>query len=880
MSPTQEKLPNQIPRTAEEMVRAEHLARERKERGDREAMTELSTQMEGFIQNASPDNLRRFITIVCAGSPEAQKEYGQLCTYFNTKALELAKHPKAGKNPDQKPTTEHSAERITERPAEPLVFSKFETKGDVNGVSVPMLSTEAYVALKTTETNPDALAKFIASDDLSSLESRKRQARDELEKQKIHIINSGNYPQGWDSAVNFHEESFKKQAEVIVAKHRPNAEAFKKSLNTDQGRYLLENTERVLIESGIKSNIRKWLGISENAGPKESTWEKLTGEIYGKTTDLLRKIGSLKDSINRDIEAIRAQHATMLRAGGNEMVYQQALAGVPARYEQVVKNDIRAYAKDVGSHLLSLDPVPQVVVQKQRFSLPIWGKNVTLDFSNLWNVNVQDKKALKASFESNFDSIYRETIPQKTFDSIKSGAAYVKDHPAEVWVDVGSIVVSGIATVLFMESTANTSVFVAGPVFTATNNAVSAAGYGIIGASRGKDFKKEALAGINIQDSDKPADILRKKTFELASNTVLFGTFKATAISEKVFKEAVASLAGKTLTPELMATVAKNPIFKGVNKIGTPTLKTTAETTFFTYYIALSTGVDNALKEVMKSGATPSEAIEVVRKEFDKVKDIDTFLDYYAYNLGFILSVKWGTKIGEHFLSKPDNQKLSKSTMEMEQEKTRLESKGYSFATRPDGGFFVFDPYGHRADLKSPDLASFVKTNKEIFDLSIKLNPNAQQKINQKVNEPDSGRGGKTATNPTNLEQKFVNLARNSAEAERGGLKYALRDEVVYSRLEQTGVSDGVGVKEGLLQKSGFEEFEIRDYREGKKEWSNEVERDALKKMEVASEKIAKEYDHAQKIIYERLKKWVTDKEALAEYKWVELTRMLNLIFR
>lgn len=177
-----------------------------------------------------------------------------------------------------------------------------------------MLSTEAYVALKTTKTNPDALAKFLASDDLSSLESRKRQARDELEKQKIHLINSGNYPQGWDSAVNFHEESFKKQAEVIVAKHRPNAEVFKKSLNTDQGRYLLENTERVLIESGIKSNIRKGLGIAENAGPKESSGEKLTGEVYGKTTDLLRKIGSLKDSINRDIEAIRAQHATMLRA--------------------------------------------------------------------------------------------------------------------------------------------------------------------------------------------------------------------------------------------------------------------------------------------------------------------------------------------------------------------------------------------------------------------------------------------------------------------------------------------------------------------------------------------------------------------------------------
>lgn len=75
MSHPQDKLPNQTPRTAEEMVRAERLARERKERGDREAMNELSSQMEGFIQNASPDNLRRFITIVCAGSPEAQKEY-------------------------------------------------------------------------------------------------------------------------------------------------------------------------------------------------------------------------------------------------------------------------------------------------------------------------------------------------------------------------------------------------------------------------------------------------------------------------------------------------------------------------------------------------------------------------------------------------------------------------------------------------------------------------------------------------------------------------------------------------------------------------------------------------------------------------------------
>ena len=129
-----------------------------------------------------------------------------------------------------------------------------------------MLSTEAYVALKSTETNPDTLARFLASDELSVLDIKKREDRAELEKQKIYIVNSGNYPQGWDSAINLHEETFKKQSEAIIMKHRPNTETFKKSLNTDQGRYLLENTERVLIESGIKSNIRKGLGITESGG--------------------------------------------------------------------------------------------------------------------------------------------------------------------------------------------------------------------------------------------------------------------------------------------------------------------------------------------------------------------------------------------------------------------------------------------------------------------------------------------------------------------------------------------------------------------------------------------------------------------------------------
>lgn len=865
MSQAQDILPNQIPRTAEEMLRAERLARERKERGDQEAMKELSFQMEGFIQSASPDNLRRFITIVCAGNQEAQKEYGQLCSYFNTKALELAKRPKPRKNPEQKSAPGHSAERTTEQPVETLAFSKFETKGDINGVSVPMLSTEAYVALKSTETNPDALAKFLASDDLSALESRKRQARDELEKQKIYIINSGNYPQWWDSAVNFHEESFKKQSEAIISKHRPNAEAFKKSLNTDQGRYILENTERVIIESGIKSNIRKGLGITENSGTKESSWEKLTGEIYGKTTDLLRKIGSIKDSINWDIEAIRAQHATVLRAGGDEMMYQQAIMSVPDRYEAIIQGEVKKYAKEVGKELILSEPTSQVVLQGQRFSLPVGDKKITLDFGNIGSVS-KDKKVLLVTFESKFEMIYRDKFSEKAFDSAKNAVKYVKDKPWETTIDVGSTIMSGVVTGMVVDVSGWVGLLKAGVVYTGVNNLLTATGYWLLGKSRGKDGVTEGLAGIGIQESDSKNDVLRKKSFELASNTVLFGIFKTSAIAEHAFRDAVGKLAGSPMTPELAKSLMKNPIFKGVDTIGTPVLKTWSEAAFFTFYIAASAGVEKAVKQAVDSGLTTKEAIEMVGKELSEIKDPSTFMDLYVYNLGFVSAVKSWVAMGRMPGTAMDKNKLERYSATLNQERKRLEVKWYSFASRPDGGFFVFDQYGHKADPKAPEFATFAQTNRDIFKLSVKIAPPKEQKREEDIYGPENGRGGKSAANPTNLEQKFVNLARNSTEAEKGGLKYALRDETVYSGMERTGASDGTGIKEGLMKKSGFEEFEIRDYREGKKEWSNEMERDALKKMEVASEKITKEYFQTQMELVEARKKWLTYTEALKDY--------------
>ena len=84
----------------------------------------------------------------------------------------------------------------------------------------------------------------------------------------------------------------------------------------------------------------------------------------------------------------------------------------------------------------------------------------------------------------------------------------------------------------------------------------------------------EGLAGINILQSDTGGDKVRKKSLELATNTVLFGIFRTSAVAEHTFRDAVGKLANSTMTPELAKSIMKNPIFKGVDTIGTPILKT------------------------------------------------------------------------------------------------------------------------------------------------------------------------------------------------------------------------------------------------------------------------------------------------------------------
>lgn len=250
--PTETDLAKQPPLTAQEMAREEQFAMERKERGDKQAEQEFKSKLEGFINRATPDELRKFMDMACQNSPEAQKDYAQMKGYFNRVACDMMKSPKK--------TQEHSdSVRIPEvKNIVAITTTAFEEKSMVRGNPVDVLNTDAYIALQSYKdgSNPERLLQLLSREDLAGLGKRKQEARGELEKQKIYIVNSGNYPQGYDSAVTFHEEAFRKQEEAILAKHRPEAEAFVKSLNTDRGRSLVDNTEMAMVEFGMKQSIR------------------------------------------------------------------------------------------------------------------------------------------------------------------------------------------------------------------------------------------------------------------------------------------------------------------------------------------------------------------------------------------------------------------------------------------------------------------------------------------------------------------------------------------------------------------------------------------------------------------------------------------------
>ena len=138
----------------------------------------------------------------------------------------------------------------------------------------------------------------------------------------------------------------------------------------------------------------------------------------------------------------------MLRAGGSEAVYENALADIPNRYTEEIRRELKAYAKDVGGYLVGLDPLPAVVSQGERFILPVGGEKIVLDFSRMGNTQGIDTESRKKLLDTNFDTVYRDELGEKMVDAVKTVIASVKERPWETAIDVGGMVAGAIVAVL------------------------------------------------------------------------------------------------------------------------------------------------------------------------------------------------------------------------------------------------------------------------------------------------------------------------------------------------------------------------------------------------------------------------------------------------
>ena len=426
----------------------------------------------------------------------------------------------------------------------------------------------------------------------------------------------------------------------------------------------------------------------------------------------------------------------MLRAGGSEAVYENALADIPNRYTEEIRRELKAYAKDVGGYLVGLDPLPAVVSQGERFILPVGGEKIVLDFSRMGNTQGMDTESRKKLLDANFDTVYRDELGEKMTDAVKTVIASVKERPWETAIDVGGMVAGAIVAVLVTAGTDGAGLPIAmallkgggkllkaGVAFTATDNTVRAVGYGALGTYQGHPTGESALAGLGIKPSDSTADIIREKSLELASNTVLFGTFHLTGIMERLAKSGITKLIDPTITTAEREAFAKTALGKGIDRIAVPATKTGAEALFFTYFVALTTGIDNAIKQQMDTGVTMDEATKIVQAEIAKIHDVDTFMQSYIYNLGFVVAVKSGNAIGR---------------------------KGVDMIVPPQ-----------------------------------QLQP---QIATGETNEPNSGNAGKTVSTSTMAERKVEALRVNSLQAQKEGVRYVLHNPDIFNIVQTTGL--------------------------------------------------------------------------------------------
>lgn len=684
-------------------------------------------------------------------------------------------------------------------------FSYLILEKEINWSKVAILNENVYAWYLRYGDNNEPLIKALWASEIN-------QAKQELNNSKKAIASSMQYaPQNMDNAYSYSNMQYESKVEKIIEKYTPIADKFNKLLKTDAWKILIQNTAFSSFETKLKKDINSNLWYEEN---KESD---IWSTIDNNTKILFWNINKLSTNLTKEIKDFQVNQENLKQRDyitWEKILYQD----IPKKYEGLISNQIKEYALNVWENLISSKN--SIVSEWKTFNLPIWNwENVKLDFSSLKWIDLNNKNEAKKAFKQNFDNIYRNTIWEKIKDVFSDIWKSIKENPKKTAIDVWSIIASWLWAVLVSSETWWFAIPVAWITFTALDNGIRA------GAYEAFDIKGWYKTWMWIEESDTHQDILRKKLFELWWNTALFWLFRFTWWLEAKYLT--------NLESQLKSLTIKTPI----------------EAWFFTYYSVVS----EKLQDTVKNDWNWNELLWDFK--INVIKDFDSLLKSYIYNLWFITAVKTWAIPAERLVIAWYQKQLNRELEVLKNQNIVIVNTWNEIA------FYKWNNKLEWADLKG-------------FERFISLNQKVNYIAMEQYRKPESWRWWKSSYSNLFREQKFQKLEEYSKEAQSWKIDYALNDKTIWDTLTNSWIQGWKWVWEWLLKKSWFDKEEIKDFKKWKLKWEKPIERNAIREMEKANEIIYKEAIEIKTLMI----KWQLNSEKLSYYNKETIKKLYDMV--
>lgn len=755
-----------------------------------------------MFEKMSPQEQKEFIDNLREKDPVFRWLYNELKTYFDSQLSKLETEEQQRQKPKSSPSKKPETQKSTDNQREIQIegnntFSIMETKmtflkqnkdfkayihcfenKQIDGNNSTTLKPEVYTAYSRYGSNKEPLIKILWSVEI-------QKAYWELQASLKASSNMPYAPQNMDSSKLYAEKQYQQKVDEIIKKYTPITDNFVKLLNTtDIWKTILSNTANNAFDEKLKKDIQR------NMSGKEQTdsESQLSNKIEIKTRELIGKIATLQRWLNEELKNYKNGSQEYLKQK-DYITWERLPNEMTKTFEGLITKEIDNYAKDIWRELILNNS--NVVIDKKVFHLPIWDKEVVLDFSEIWDIKNKSSEQILKLYEKNFSDIYKNTLFSKISRELTS----------KKWmIDISGIIIAWATTALATKASWWSSIPASAIIFTATENAYRAWMYEWL------EIEWWWQWWLWIEENDTSKDIFRKKWFELVSNGVLFWLFRASWWwKEKILHQ------------------LWHPNFaeKLPWKLATYGIKTTSEATFFTYY----TIVSNNLQENIKNNGNTKEMLD----SFTNIWNTNDLIKLFAYNLCFISLVKWWWQIVNFWNLKILQNKLN----------TELNSLSERWIYFENGRFYKWN--NEVPVLLIPEFQRFAQINKDIAELSV---------VNYR--KPESGRAWKTInSNQVDPAKRFQRLERYSSETQTWKISYALNDKTIWETLQTTWFNAGKWVGEWLLKKSWFSNDEISQFKEWKLKWEKPIETKALNEMNKAMEVVYREYKKIEKAYLE-----------------------------